>query len=195
MLRQRATQIVNAQTFGMRNQGVIQNEVKRIGRCLVAGVFVIALGLGFGLPPIGQAEPDVDARPSPYPDGALILRVYDQRQPDEFFTASANGVWFTSPTGLNCGIWDRGSFGCIGDIHSSAGDDRIGWVNGNIVVRHDGLLRFQFPPGRAERPLPPRSYVEYLGTRCAVMADTSTYCARGPYQFIVTPTGTWLSPP
>lgn len=166
--------------------------LERIGRRLAMSAFVIALVIGTA--PAAHADPS--GPPSPYPDQNLIWRSYAEHQPDEFFTASANGVWFTSPSGLNCGIWDRGSFGCAGDIRgASAGDDHIGWVNGNIVVRHDGLLRLQFPPGQAERPLRPRTYVQYLGTMCAVMADTSTYCARGPYQFFVTPTQTWLSPP
>jgi len=154
------------------------------------------LGLAVSTPPAVHAAP-VGAAPSgPYPDNALIVRSYDRHDPAEFFTASANGVWFQPPTGLNCGIWNRGSFGCTGNIRGAPpGTTHIGWVNGNIVVRHDWLLSVQFPPGRAERPLPPRSYVEYMGTMCAVMTDGSTYCARGPYRFFVTPNGTWLSPP
>jgi hypothetical protein len=137
-------------------------------------------------------------RATPYPDISIVSS-YEQRPPSDFFIASNEGVWFSTPLGLNCGIWDRGSFGCTGDIRgASAGTTRIGWLNGNIVTRydaHDPLLRLQFPPGRAERPLPPRSYVDYNGTKCATMTDTSTYCARGPFQFFVTPTKTWLSPP
>ncbi|MDT5138005.1 MAG: hypothetical protein QOD58_2267 [Mycobacterium sp.] len=162
-----------------------------LARWLAAMVFVI--GLGMGTAPAGQAQPP-GAPPNPYPDENLIWRSYQRHDPAEYFTASASGVWFTSPSGLNCGIWDRGDFGCIGDIHSPGGD-HIGWVKGNIVVRHDGLLNLQFPPGRAEQPMLPRSYVEYNGTTCAVMSDTSTYCSRGPYKFFITPTQTWLSPP
>lgn len=115
---------------------------------------------------------------------------------DDYFTSSAGGVWFSTPLGLNCGIWDRGSFGCTGDIRgATSGTTNIGWVNGNIVTRHDPLLGVQFPPGRAERDLPPRSYIEYNGTRCTTMTDTSTYCSRGPFKFFVTPTRTYLSPP
>ena len=142
------------------------------------------------------SSPVAGAEPGPYPDPDLILRSYDERQPDEFFTASAAGVWFTSPQGLNCGIWDRGSFGCTGDLGGTdPADNRVGWVNGNIVVRHDPLLALQFPPGRAERTLPARSYVTYSSNTCAVMNDGSTYCAHGPFRFIITPTGTRLSPP
>jgi hypothetical protein len=137
--------------------------------------------------------------PSPYPDAAFITAFYERRQASEFFTASNEGVWFTTPLGLNCGIWDRGSFGCTGDIRGAPpGTTRIGWVNGNIVTRYDAydpLLSLQFPPGQAERPLPTRTYVEYNGTRCVTTVDTSTYCARGPFRFLVTPTKTFLSPP
>jgi hypothetical protein len=148
-------------------------------------------------PPADTLPP---ARETPYPDFALIVTAYERRPPEEFFTASNYGVWFTNPLGLNCGIFDtRGSFGCSGDIRGAPeGTTEIGWLKGNIVTRYDAydpLLRASFPTGRAERMLPPRSYVEYNGTRCATMADTSTYCTRGPFQFMITPTKTYLSPP
>ena len=159
----------------------------------------LMVGLGMSVAPEGNADPAADSPPNPYPDDRLIVRSYELRPADQFFNASAGGVWFTTPLGLTCGIWDRGSFGCSGDIRGAPpGTSRIGWVNGNIVTRYDAydpLLRFQFPPGQGERMLPPRSYVTYNGTTCATMADTSTYCARGPFQFFVTPTRTWLSPP
>lgn len=159
----------------------------------------IAIGLLAVTSSTAQADAPTDPPPGPYPDQALILTSYDNPAPEEFFTASGAGVWFLSPLGLNCGIWDRGSFGCTGDIRGAPqGTSHIGWVNGNIVTRHDSydpLLRFQFPSARAERSLPPRSYVSYNGTTCATMADTSTYCARGPFKFFITPTRTWLSPP
>jgi hypothetical protein len=127
------------------------------------------------------------------------VRNFERRQPVEFFTASNEGVWFSTPLGLNCGIWDRGSFGCTGDIRGApSGTTRIGWITGSIVTRYDAydpLLKLQFPPGRAERMLPPRSYVEYNGTRCVTTTDTSTYCTHGPFQFMVTPSRTFLSPP
>lgn len=160
---------------------------------------VLTIGLLLGSSPSSNADTLSDPPPSPYPDQALILTSYDRLDPNEFFTASGAGVWFLSPLGLNCGIWDRGSFGCTGEIRGApAGTHHIGWVTGNIVTRYDAydpLLSLQFPPVRGERTLPPRSYVTYNGTTCATMADTSTYCARGIFKFFVTPTQTWLSPP
>lgn len=166
-----------------------------------------ATSSGDALPPpsgdLAGKKPPADAlapgKSSPFPDASLIVGSYDRRQPADFFTASNEGVWFSTPLGLNCGIWDRGSFGCTGDIRGAPrGATHIGWVNSNNVTRYDAndpLLPLQFPPGQAEQTLPPRNYLEYNGTRCATMADGSTYCARGPFQFFVTPTKTLLSPP
>jgi hypothetical protein len=167
---------------------------RRVCRWLVTTVCVP--GLVLAASPAVNAEPNGGDPSSPYPARYLILRYYDSVHYDDYFTSSAGGVWFSTPLGLNCGIWDRGSFGCTGDIRGAPpGTTNIGWVNGNIVTRYDWLLGVQFPAGRAERELPPRSYIAYNGTTCATMADTSTYCSRGPYRFFVTPTQTWLSPP
>ncbi|EHB56488.1 hypothetical protein MycrhDRAFT_3682 [Mycolicibacterium rhodesiae JS60] len=153
------------------------------------------IGLTLAASPAAQSDPGA-APSSPYPDANLIIRSYNEVLYSDYFTSSAGGVWFSTPLGLTCGIWDRGSFGCTGDIRGAPpGTTNIGWVNGNIVTRYDWLLGVQFPPGRAERDLPPRSYVTYNGTRCATMADSSTYCSRGPFKFFVTPNQTWLSPP
>ena len=159
-------------------------------------MFACVIGQVFANPAAAHAEPNGGDRSSPYPATYFILRYYDKVKYDDYFTSSAGGVWFSTPLGLNCGIWDRGSFGCAGDIRGAPpGTTNIGWVNGNIVTRYDWLLGVQFPPGVAERELSPRSYIEYNGTTCATMADSSTYCSRGPYRFFVTPTHTWLSPP
>jgi len=169
-------------------------EPRRVRHWLLTTACVI--GLAFVTSPAAHAEPAGGQAPGPYPDANLIIRYYDSVRYDDYFTNSAGGVWFSTPLGLNCGIWDRGSFGCMGDIRGAPpGTTNIGWVNGNIVTRYDWLLGVQFPSGRAERELPPRSYIEYNGTRCATMADSSTFCSRGPYKFFVTPTQTWLSPP
>lgn len=154
---------------------------------------IAMLAVGVLTPTPAHAQPPPV---NPYPDTDLIVRSYNSVKYDEYFTASAGGVWFTTPLGLNCGIWDRGSFGCTGDIRGAPpGTTNIGWVNGNVVTRYDRLLGVQFPPGRGEKELPPRSYIEYNATRCVTMADSSTYCSHGPFKFFVTPSGTWLSPP
>ena len=169
----------------------------RAARRLHRWLMVACLGgLMIAAAPPATAEPNGGSETSPYPSTYLILNYYNKTPVEDYFTNSAGGVWFTTPLGLNCGIWDRGSFGCTGDIRGAPpGTTNIGWVNGNIVTRYDWLLGAQFPPGRAERDLPPRSFIEYNGTRCSTMADTSTYCQRGPFRFLVTPSKTWLSPP
>jgi hypothetical protein len=169
---------------------------RRNGFVHLIATIVLGTAMMLVMSPGAQAEPDPSGTPPPYPDTNLIVRSYDRVRYDDYFTASAGGVWFSTPRGLNCGIWDRGSFGCVGDITGAPpGTTNIGWVNGNIVTRYDWLLGVQFPPGQAERELPPRSYIEYNGTRCATMTDASVYCSRGPFKFFVTPTGTYLSPP
>ena len=172
----------------------VGRTVRSLGRWVwtTACVGGLMVGTSVGV----RAEPNGGSPTSPYPAIYFILNYYDKVKYDDYFTSSAGGVWFSTPLGLNCGIWDRGSFGCSGDIRGAPpGTTNIGWVNGNIVTRYDWLLGVQFPPGRAERDLPPRNYIQYNGTTCATMADTSTYCSRGPYRFMVTPTQTWLSPP
>lgn len=156
--------------------------------CVIAQVFATAA--------VAAAQPNGGDPSSPYPAPYFILRYYDKVKYDDYFTRSAGGVWFSTPLGLNCGIWDRGSFGCAGNIPGAPpGTKNVGWVNGNIQMRYDWLLGFQFPPGRAERELAPRHYISYNGTTCSTMADSSTYCSRGQFRFFITPTRTWLSPP
>ncbi|WP_202915681.1 hypothetical protein [Mycolicibacterium sp. CBMA 234] len=146
--------------------------------------------------PAAHAEPSGGPAQSPFPDANLIMRYYDLVHYDDYFIDGVGGVWFSTPLGLNCGIWDRGSFGCTGDIRGAPpGTSRIGWITGQIEPRYDPALAVQFPPGQAQRDLPPHSYIEYNGTRCATMADLSTYCSHGPFRFYVTPTRTWLAPP
>lgn len=194
MLWQRATYLGKQNIAGEPTvTGRPGRGIGRVGHLLAFIACGISIALVAALP--AHADPP-DGPLSPYPDRYLILRSYDLVRHDDYFTRSSGGVWFSTPLGLNCGIWDRGSFGCAGAIPGAPpGTTNIGWVNGNLVTRYDWLLGVQFPPGRAERDLPPRSYIEYNGTTCATMADSSTYCSRGPFRFFVTPSRTWLSPP
>jgi hypothetical protein len=149
----------------------------------------IALVLGTAIP--GRADPAGESAGSPFPDMAYITAWYTQRDPDEFLTPT--GVWFSTPSGLTCGIWAWGSFGCIGDIPGAPpGDDHIAWFNGNRAVHHGWTAAIQFPAGQAERTLPPRSYVTYNSTTCAITPDSNTYCGHGEFKFLITPQGTWI---
>ena len=184
--------MIDDRSLCQNGNGGIMHGLGRWGCAIVATALAAPLALAQSI----AANASPDTAPPPYPDINLILSSYDRVRYDDYFIDSVGGVWFSTPSGLNCGIWDRGSFGCTGDITGAPpGTTNIGWVNGNIVTRYDWLLGVQFPPGRAQRELPPRSYIDYNDTQCVVMANGSTYCSRGPYKFFVTPNGTYLSPP
>jgi hypothetical protein len=156
----------------------------------------LAVGLAFGSASPGHAQPPNEA--PPIPDLGLITTWYNELRPEEFFIPNAPGVWFLTPTGINCGIWAWGSFGCAGAIPGTPpGDNHIAWFNGNRSVHHGWTAAIQFPPGQALRPLPPRSYVTYQtpgagSTTCAVTPEGNTYCDHGEFMFYMTPAGTWF---
>jgi hypothetical protein len=165
----------------------------RIGtfRWLVATVSVIGLALGT-MPPV-HADPPGNPAVSPFPEMKHIAVWYNQLQPDEFFIPDRPDVWFLTPSGLNCGIWHWGSFGCTGDIPGAPPDvHHIAWFNGNRGVHYGWTAAIQFPAGQAQQTLPPRSYVTYESTTCATMPDGSTYCEHGDFRFLITQTQTWL---
>ncbi|SRX79604.1 hypothetical protein MPP7335_01341 [Mycolicibacterium parafortuitum] len=151
------------------------------------GVMILALGTaGFA-----GAQPEaVDTQAEPWPD----IRYYDRLDPGAY--VQPGGVWFTAPTGQNCGIWGLGNFGCAGVVPGAApGTSHIGWINGDRAVHYDWSMNVRFPPTKAKLPLPPRSSVTHEGTTCAVTPDQRTYCERGPLRFLIGPTRTWLSAP
>jgi hypothetical protein len=151
-----------------------------------AGVAVLMLSTAVTV----HADPQpAEAQPNPYPD----ITYYDHLDAEDFAIPDVDGVWFLAPTGQSCGIWYRGNFGCAGDIPGAPpGTSHIGWVNGARAIHYDWTLAVSFPSTQAQRPLPPRSFIEYQGTTCAVTPDTRTYCERGPYRFVIEPTRTWL---
>lgn len=140
-----------------------------------------------------MADPPPSAPGSPFPDMNVVRSYYTQLPAEQFFIPERYGVWFLTPSGVNCGIWDRGGFGCVGDIPGAPpGVNNIAWFNGNRAVHYGWTAAIQFRPGRAQLPLPPRSYVSYNSTDCVVTSDGNTYCEHGPFRFLMTPTGTWL---
>ncbi|BBX20966.1 hypothetical protein MTER_03770 [Mycolicibacter terrae] len=154
-----------------------------------AGVIGLLFGTAIPVP----AEPAGDALASPFPEIEHITAWYDHLAAEDFVIAGRPGIWFLSPDGLNCGIWVWGSFGCRGDIPGApAGDNHIAWFNGNRSVHHGWTAAMQFPAGQAVRVLPPRSYVTFESTTCAVTPSGNTYCEHGANKFMVTPQGTWF---
>ena len=159
---------------------------------------VIAIGLVLcNALPVRADPPDTEGY-GPFPDMSLISRWYVGMDAEQFFIPDSAGVWFLTPSGLNCGIWAWGSFGCTGDIPGlPAGERHIAWFNGNRSVHHGWTAAIQFPAGRAQRTLPPRSFVTYATpgageTTCAVTPEGNAYCGHAEFKFIVTPAGTWF---
>ncbi|ORA11284.1 hypothetical protein BST14_18955 [Mycobacterium arosiense ATCC BAA-1401 = DSM 45069] len=166
------------------------------------GAIGSAIGLTLGAVIPGHADPEAPGG-SPFPEMSDITTWYTEQEPDQFFisgdrpvvgdTTGEHYVWFLTPSGLNCGIWFWGSFGCTGDIPGApGGDNHIAWFNGNRAVHHGWTAAAQFPAGQAQRTLPPRSFVTYNSTTCAITPEGNTYCGHGEFKFLITPAGTWL---
>lgn len=161
-------------------------------RSVVAGAaLLVATGtalLAAAGPAWGNPQPD----PDPWP----TIRYFDRLDAGTFTVPDADGVWFLAPTGQNCGIWGPGSVACAGTIPGApAGTRALGWVAGDRSMHYDGTVAFRMPPSRAKSVLPPRTLIEHNGTTCAVTEDARTYCERGPLRFMITPSGSWLTPP
>jgi hypothetical protein len=147
-----------------------------------------------GATPLHADPVDTPIAPNPYPKDSLVLAAYQHLDPAEYFVPGLYGVYFLSPTGLNCGIWLRGSFGCAGPLPGTPpGTDHIGWFNGDTSVHDDRAIAIGFPAVQAHQVLPPRSYLTWNETTCATTGDNSTFCYRGMFRFFITPNGTDLN--
>jgi hypothetical protein len=166
---------------------------KEVSSRWLATLSTIALALLSA--PRSDADPvDATIAPNPYPKDSLVLAAYTRLDPAQYFLPGLYGVYFLTPTGLNCGIWLRGSFGCAGPLpETPPGTDHIGWFNGDTRVHDDPAIAIGFPHAQAQQVLPPRSYLNWNETTCATMADTSTYCYRGMFRFLITQNGTYLN--
>lgn len=160
----------------------INRLVATLGACsALAGALLTA----------GPASADPPKKP--YPD----ISRYSKMDFEGFQITDKPGVWFSSPTGLDCGIWDDGSFGCTGPIPGSpAGTNQIGWFRGDGAAHFDNTAQPRFSSGQAQRVLPANNYIEYKGAKCATTPDNGVYCTTGytysESQFLVNPTGSWL---
>jgi hypothetical protein len=153
------------------------------------------IGLVLAPPPLGIADPSGDPPPNPYPNWDMILNTYNHVDPADYFAPGTYGVFFQSPTGLNCGIWTRGSFGCGGILPGlPPGANHIGWNNGDTIVHYDLTVTFAFPAVPPGPVLPPHSYINWNETMCATLGDGSTYCKRGEYKLLITADETAFSP-
>ncbi|SPX87977.1 Uncharacterised protein [Mycobacteroides abscessus] len=156
---------------------------------------------------IGPAASTSEANADPVDTSAVTpdypeLRYFTKIDPTPYAVSDSAGVslpdqpgyWFITTEGINCGIWFRGSFGCIGDIPGTpTGVDKIGWITGDTRVHYDWTLATRFPRAHGSMPIPPLSAISIEGTTCATTVDLHTYCERGPFRFMITPTQTWLN--
>jgi hypothetical protein len=164
-----------------------------VSRLLTATIMAAVL-VAAGAPPVRADPIDTPIAPNPYPADSLLLTTYTHVDPADYFLPGQYGVYFLSPTGLNCGIWYRGSFGCAGDLPGAPpGNDHIGWFNGDTRVHYDQNIAIGFPHATAVQVLPPRSYLTWNETTCASMADGGVYCYRALFRFMTTPGGTYLN--
>lgn len=135
----------------------------------------------------------------PYPDLRYFTQIdaapYDLSATPGVALPDQPGYWFATAQGVNCGIWFRGSFGCDGDIPGAPADvHQLGWITGDTRAHYDWTLATRYPLGRRGNvTIPPLSFIEVEGTRCATTLDHSTYCVRGPSRFLISPTRTWLN--
>lgn len=164
---------------------------------MVAGLCVAMTSL---VPAGGaHAAPDAAGQPGPnYPDLRYYTQIdsapYAQSDPAGVTLPNQAGYWFTTPQGLNCGIWFRGSFGCSGAIPGAPGNvHQIGWITGDTRVHYDWTLATRFPPTQGSRTIPSLSYISVDGTMCATTIDNSTYCERGPWRLLISTDRTWLN--
>ena len=144
-----------------------------------------------GLAPLAVAKPDEPK--SPYPD---ITR-YVKQDFEGYRVAGQRGVWFSTPSGLDCGIWEDGSFGCTGAIPDSpAGTNQIGWFTGDNAPHFDNTkqLRFSNEDGEAQRVLPASNYLELGDSKCATTPDGGVFCTRNSYtQFLIVGDKTYIN--
>lgn len=176
-------------------------QPRRAASLMAAIAAIVMLSAGLGIPPsLAHAEP-VDNSPASAPDYPQ-LRYFTKIDPAPYAMSDSVGVslpdqpgyWFVTSQGVNCGIWFRGSFGCTGNIPGAPGGvDKIGWITGDTRVHYDWTLAIRFPGTRGSLTIPPLSAISVEGTTCATTVDLSTYCERGPFRFMMTPTHTWLN--
>lgn len=145
----------------------------------ITGRWLVAIGSAIGLVFSGAIRahadpPGVAPPPSPFPNSSLINAYYTKIPAEEFYIPDHPGVWFLSPSGLNCAIWTWGSFGCAGAIPGAPpGDNHIAWFNGNRAVHHGWTAAIQYPAGQAQKVLPPLSYVDFEQSTCAVTLESN----------------------
>jgi hypothetical protein len=154
---------------------------------LLAGVLTgIFIGVGVATPAAG-----IPAR-GPYPDTAKYQPVSNIFT---YIVTDRDGLWFTTPEGLYCGIEDDGSYGCSGDLPGAPpGENEVAWFVGDPSPRLYHTDEPRFHSGTRQTILVGATYLDYRGSRCAVNRESAVYCIHGDdpnSQLMVTTGMTW----
>lgn len=167
-----------------------------VSRPYGAAILVVALQAVAGCP-MAAADDEQKLRERPYPELRYFTEIdaapYAQSAPAGVDLPERPGYWFVTASGLHCGIWFRGSFGCTGDIPGGNGIQHIGWITGDARVHYDWTMSTRFPPPLGATEIPRLTYISAGGTSCGTTIDASTYCEHGPFRMLITPTHTWLN--
>lgn len=140
------------------------------------GITRVILGLAGVLGALLTVTPAAaDARV--YPDTAGYESVSSR---EIYRVVDEDGVWFTTPLGLRCGIEDDGSYGCSGQLPGvPPGDNEVAWFVGDPSPRLYSTEQQRFSSDAGQTILLGRSYIEYRGSRCSVTRESAIYCIHG----------------
>jgi hypothetical protein len=139
-----------------------------------------------------SAAAPASAVPAPYTDTTQYQRVTNLQI---FQVTDRDGIWFTTPVGLYCGIEEDASYGCSGDLPGAPpGENEVAWFLGDPVPRLYHTDEPRFNSGSRQTILFGQTYLEYRGSRCAVNRESAVYCIHGDdpnSQLMVTTGMTW----
>lgn len=149
----------------------MRRSVTPLGRLLAGFVAGAAIGVGAAAP--AAAVP----AQGPYPDTSQYQRVIDL---EKFKVTDRDGIWFTTPEGLYCGIEEDGSYGCSGDLPGAPRvENEVAWFLGDPFPRLYQTDEPRFNSGARQTILVGQTYLEYRGSRCAVNRESAIYCIHG----------------
>ena len=149
----------------------LRDYITRYSGPLAGFLAITAIGMGVAAPV--SAVP----APSPYPDTTKYERVVDLEKYD---VTDEEGIWFTTPVGLECGIGEDGSYGCSGNLPGTPpGENEVGWFPGDDFPRLYHTDEPRFASGVRQQIVKLQTYVEYRGSRCAVTFEAAIYCIHG----------------
>lgn len=135
--------------------------------------------------------PDAAAQ-TPYPN---ISSYTSSGSLEKFKVVNGDGVWFTTPVGLHCGIGDDARYGCSGSLPGAPSDtNEIGWFPGDSFPRLYRTDEPKFASGRGQTVLGGGTILAYRGSKCALTYDAAVYCINGDNpdsQIMVTPSKTY----